>query len=515
MRNKSNSQSRGTTVDDIINKIKGKSADGNYIYRGEPEKYPKVSSSLYRAYAKVINVDEFDLIHAEKEMLQVARNHIGESPVGPLEDFLDIANMNKRRVGYSKVSQTRTDGDLTLETIGETIAETAEREILTELQHYGGKTNLIDFTTDYFIALFFACSGSPKEVGRVILLEKDEEIENMIVRPRNPRHRVIAQKSVFLRPPRGYVEISGSHIVYIPADLKQPLLEYLRKFHDVSAESIYNDIYGFIIYQNIHQSAYVQFYTGLTFHDRADTAESLEEKQVEYEKAIGHYTEAINLNPALSEAYCNRGEIWLHLQEWEKARADLTMARDKMIDIVASFRNDYENGVKEFEEETGFALPPDLAELLGEVVGDTSPDESWTVERFNELLSSQKYRDFYKSRNQTERLCEFGADLMALVHNKRWELTYKFNKRYFALYFRHGGTSRRVFGISLQGRPKLAVWLREDILKERNSDLYDGKYMHESYYESHGCGVYPEHVAVTDIEELLEFAYSSYADLSE
>ena len=29
-------------------------------------------------------------------------------------------------------------------------------EILTEIQHYGGKTNLIDFTTDYFIALFFA-----------------------------------------------------------------------------------------------------------------------------------------------------------------------------------------------------------------------------------------------------------------------------------------------------------------------------------------------------------------------
>ena len=34
-----------------------------------------------------------------------------------------------------------------------------EFEILTQLQHNGGQTNLIDFTTDYLIALFFACDG--------------------------------------------------------------------------------------------------------------------------------------------------------------------------------------------------------------------------------------------------------------------------------------------------------------------------------------------------------------------
>ena len=32
--------------------------------------------------------------------------------------------------------------------------EKVEFEILTELQHYGGYTNLIDFTTDSHIALF-------------------------------------------------------------------------------------------------------------------------------------------------------------------------------------------------------------------------------------------------------------------------------------------------------------------------------------------------------------------------
>ena len=33
------------------------------------------------------------------------------------------------------------------------IYEKDDFEILTQLQHYGGKTNLIDFTTDYLIAL--------------------------------------------------------------------------------------------------------------------------------------------------------------------------------------------------------------------------------------------------------------------------------------------------------------------------------------------------------------------------
>ena len=56
MQNKSNSESRATTIDDIINGIKTKSADGNYIYRGESKKHRKISSSLYREYAKSISV---------------------------------------------------------------------------------------------------------------------------------------------------------------------------------------------------------------------------------------------------------------------------------------------------------------------------------------------------------------------------------------------------------------------------------------------------------------------------
>ena len=135
-------------------------------------------------------------------------------------------------------------------------------------------------------------------------------------------------------------------------------------------------------------------------------------------------------------------------------------------------------------------------------------DDHWTAERFKTLVSESKYRDFYESKRQIEKLCEFGADLMALLERKNWELTHKFNKFYFALYFK----GRRVFGINLHARPKLAVWLPKDVLADHNDNYLDGKYSCGSYFDSHGCGIYPEHVTVANIEDLLEFAYSYRVD---
>ena len=105
MQNKSNSKIREATIDDIISEIESKSSTGNYIYRGEGKVHEKVSSALYREYAG-INIEEFDLMYAQREMLKTARNHIGESPVGFLEDFIDIMNRNKMPMDYAEKSMT-------------------------------------------------------------------------------------------------------------------------------------------------------------------------------------------------------------------------------------------------------------------------------------------------------------------------------------------------------------------------------------------------------------------------
>ena len=126
--------------------------------------------------------------------------------------------------------------------------EKDEFEILTELQHFGGYTNLIDFTTDNHIALFFACNGSLGEPGRIILLERTEEIKKKyhIEKPRNPQNRIIAQKSIFVRPPKGFIEPEQFTEVNIPELLKGSMLDHLRKQHDISTQTVYNDLHGFI-----------------------------------------------------------------------------------------------------------------------------------------------------------------------------------------------------------------------------------------------------------------------------
>ena len=63
----------------------------------------------------------------------------------------------------------------------------------------------------------------------------------------------------------------------------------------------------------------------------------------------------------------------------------------------------------------------------------------------------------------------------------------------------------------MTARPRLAVWLPEDILKERNYDLYGDEDICRFYDGRRG--IYPESVTVADIEELLEFAYRWYVDL--
>ena len=293
MYNQSNSNNNLIdNVRNIIYEIEEKAVHGDYIYRGEPEHheespyYGKICSSLYRQYAR-IEADEFDIESVQGEILEEAKAYSPE-----------------------------TDDPV---------------EILTQLQHYGGKTNLIDFTTDHFIALFFACdrSSSLKEDGRLILLNKGEKYKDQILYPRNPRNRVIAQKSVFVRHPDGFLSPDEVEVITIPSEMKQPILTHLRKYHDISTESIYNDLHGFIINQHFHESAYQEFHRGLTYQLRGYETDILEEEQSAYEKAIVHYSRALKLKQDIPDAFINRGVSYLALGEFSLALTDF----DKAIEL--------------------------------------------------------------------------------------------------------------------------------------------------------------------------------------
>ena len=349
MSGQSNSENRLCTIQDIIKTIESKTADGVYIYRGERKLHKespycgKVSSNLWREYC--VDDERFNIEIIQTEMLNAAKKHIGQLP----QDF---------RVDFTTPPNLPTAGT----------EETINFETLTEIQHYGGKTNLIDFSTDYFIALFFACDGSPDEDGRVILQETNA-IKHWIKHPQNPRHRIIAQKSVFVTPPRGFIEPHENDIVPIPAYLKQPMLQHLRKYHSISTETIYNDLYGFIRNQDIHGDAYTHFYKGFACHNRVDKTTTINLKQREYERAIDHYTKAIQLKWDFLDAYMNRGNIYASKNDFDRAIKDYNTGIELNPNYAECYINrglayeeqgDFDRAVQDFD--TAIQLKPNLFE---------------------------------------------------------------------------------------------------------------------------------------------------------
>ena len=107
----------------LITELARKASGSSYVYRGEPALFEDISSSLYRRYKDQDIDDAGSAIEAiENEVIAQAKRH---------EPQLD---------------------------------EMREFEVLAQIQHNGGKTNLIDFTTDYLVALFFACDGETQRI---------------------------------------------------------------------------------------------------------------------------------------------------------------------------------------------------------------------------------------------------------------------------------------------------------------------------------------------------------------
>lgn len=268
---------------DIIQEIANLSVGGNYLFRGEPKHHCKISSTLYRECERVVKemgleseLSDFDLEAIEREILNQVNEFVSHS-----ERMSDLS-------------------------------------VFTQLQHYDSQTNLIDFTTDFHIALFFACDSQFGENGRVILQKRNFVLTEQ---PSGVGHRILAQKSVFVRPKRGYIDRNESNykVVDIPACLKEDILEYLRDTHGITTETIYNDIHGYIRNKGIHKSAYGEFYIAFIYQDKAEKTKDEKEKHGLWDKAIEHYGKAIGYNPNMYRAYTNR--MALHSKKRENDRA--------------------------------------------------------------------------------------------------------------------------------------------------------------------------------------------------
>ena len=375
-----------STVGDIIRAIEKKTTDSDYLFRGESQRYGKVSSNLYREL-QAVKVNYSDINDVQTEIVNAARDYIDEKD---------------------------------------------EFEILTALQHYGGKTNLIDFTTDYNVALFFACYGHPDGHGRVIILEKSEVVKEMLRFPRDQEHRVRDQKSVFIQPPKGYIVEQQYEEICVPKDLKLSMLEHLREVQDIYPETIYSDLHGFISSQNNLWMAYREFYSGITWKNKGNEAKIPEEKQKAYKRAVRHYSSALDQNLQLVAVYNNRGDAYRILGKIGEAIADFTTAIELKSDYAKPYVNrglahisksNFDKAIADLN--TAVKLQPELAEAYNNrgLAYAKKRDVNKAITDFTKAIENKSdYAEAYNNRgNAYEDKGDFDkaiADFTKAIENK-------------------------------------------------------------------------------------------------
>ena len=348
-------EKQSTTVVELIENINDAITDikreqGNdyrgCIFRGEPsDQYDEASSSLYRKLKKpdIVSTERMtdeQLAQFPEDLCAQLAERIEKNGTGELRkgDVLEAAKEVLSYVAEEKPvsEQFRKSA---LQQLQKSYARGAKQragsikfdvEILAELQHYGGETNLIDFSESYLVGLFFACNDDSysEEDGRLIILPKwdikeipsNEQIpegSRFIIRPLPDNRRALVQHSVMLHEPEGYLEYDKLKSVPIPSKLKKAVLSHLAESCNVSAATIFPDIPGYIESQKFVRRSMghlAQAYTRL--------------EKGEYEEALRMVTQALKLDDKNAESYRFRAEILLNLKRYERVISDCNNGLD-------------------------------------------------------------------------------------------------------------------------------------------------------------------------------------------
>ena len=262
------------------------------IFRGEPECFPRISSGLFR---QLYEIDDrrFSIDSAQQRRIELAR------PYAP---------------------HLRDD------------------DILTRLQHLGGKTNLIDFTRDLNIALFFASYYSRDRDGRVILMEEPHFLReerhvlasDRLVPRGNPANMTDVQKSVWVEPGKGYIDEEVVTIVEIPSALKPGILSHLGVVYGIEASAVLNDLAGFIRDQKRLRDPEAEWHAGVRACE------------------VGHHERALDFFAQYEQLVDEPG---LQLPYFRAISYWYTDRREEALAAMASFRSRSPDDARAFPEE--------------------------------------------------------------------------------------------------------------------------------------------------------------------
>lgn len=220
--------------------------------------------------------------------------------------------------------------------------------MLTDLAHQYNKANVVDFTCKLLIALFFTCYKDEdlQKDGEIIILDrlqvKDKILETLSHRDApfiveavetGLSHELVNfQGSVLVYPPAGYIDKSLCHkIIQVPAEIKKPMLDYLREKHDIHCDKVFKGRSDKCNPDDLdHETPLVKCYYGLELCNKGL-----------YKESIVEFDGAINSNNifTLAEAYNGRGVAKYHLGREEEAIDDY----NKAIELKHEFVDPYNN----------------------------------------------------------------------------------------------------------------------------------------------------------------------------
>lgn len=212
--------------DTEIQRIKDKCKTGNLIFRGQSDSSWDIVSSAYRYLKKI-----YPTINVTKDILGYFESNVNK----------DVAKLRSNNKDF----------------------ENRDRDwMMCTLQHLGGKSTFIDFSTDAHIALYFACEKlSQDKDGVVFVMTHDEnniynnigdvvgDFKSVSLDDNDlASKRLTMQKSCFLDSSNQPIILNNEDIdrVFIDKNCKNEILHRLNTEENIKRENVYPDMLEYI-----------------------------------------------------------------------------------------------------------------------------------------------------------------------------------------------------------------------------------------------------------------------------
>ena len=375
-------------VADYLKQIAEKVGEIDCIYRGEPDTDTPLANGAERRILHSLHPMQWEDHDIKSQVLN-------EIMPGYHSQLLDDA----RQKGFGLV-----DGRIL-----------HDLELLTELQHLGAATCLLDFTKSALVALYFACSAKPpagdgKNTGngklfivpsrnmRHVSKETTTSIDGLLAEKDHPllwqpaihgavERRILVQHGIFM-----IHADKDCESINIRQEDKVKILEELDSVHKISADSLFPDLSGFAknwsVTTHLNNES-TSLYRGVVEQRgvaKQDFNESSPEathdvtclesgfmmlEQKKHEEAIEKFNTALQIKPNLAEAFYGRGLTKAILGQPQEAIIDYDEAIRIKPDLAEAFHGrglakamlgQLQEAIKDYDE--AIRIKPDFAEAF-------------------------------------------------------------------------------------------------------------------------------------------------------